>query len=444
MTDPGAPADAAVIRPARRVGGTLAVPGDKSLSHRALLFSALAEGPTVLEGLGTGQDVASTRAAIAALGVTVRQEGPRVHVTGRGLDGLKPPAAALDCQNSGTTLRTLMGLLAGRPFTTTLIGDASLSTRPMRRVADPLRAMGAQIALSDGGRPPVVVTGGALSALRYELPIASAQVKTALLLAGLQAQPTAALDGTTVVEPAPTRDHTERMLRAMGADLVVDGPEVCIRPGRLSPLCLGAVYSVPGDLSSAAFFLVAGALLADRPLRLARVGVNPTRTGILDVLAAAGAEVRQEELSLDPAGEPVADLWLQRSELRAVDIAGDLTVRAIDELPVLAVLLTQARGRSTIRDAAELRVKESDRIAATVRMLRDMGATVEERADGLEIVGPTPLHGATVAAGHDHRIAMAAAVAGLAAVEGDTHIQGASAASVSFPSFFDTLASIVD
>ena len=425
----------AIVGRAASAGGTVGVPGDKSISHRALLFSALAEGTSTISGLALGEDVRSTARVLRDLGVEIAAtEAGSATVAGRGFVGLSASAAPLDCGNSGTTIRLMMGVLAGRPFEATLFGDASLSSRPMRRVAEPLSAMGARLDLAEGGRPPVVVRGGRLAAIEVATPVASAQVKSAILLAGLQA------DGCTVVtEPELSRDHTERMLRAMGARIVTDGTRTSIQPGPLKPL---VEYVVPGDLSSAAFLLSAGLLLPGPGLTVTGVGTNPTRTGFLSAVQSMNAAVGLTDV--DKAdGEPVGALSARLSRLGPLELRGALTVRAIDEVPILAVLCTQAHGRSVIADAGELRVKESDRLAAVARFLTAMGANVIERPDGLEIEGPTPLHGADVEPEGDHRIAMSAAVAALVA-EGETRIRGVECAAVSFPGFFDVLRRVTD
>lgn len=387
------------------------VPGDKSISHRAVLFGALAPRGGPVTHLADGADVRSSASVIASLG--------KVDV--------------LDCGNSGTTMRLVMGIMAGMGLEGTLIGDASLSGRPMGRIAEPLERMGARIELSEG-RPPVRVcrAPGRLRGIEYVSPVASAQVKSAILLAGLFCD-----SETTVIEPARSRDHTERMLAAMGADLEVDGLRVTIRPGpALSPL---DAFAVPGDLSSAAFLLAAGSLIDGGGIVLEGVGVNPTRTGVLDALAAMGADL--EVVNRRESMEPTADLVVRKAALSPLDLSGEGVVRAIDEVPILAVLATQAHGRSVIRDAAELRVKECDRLAVTAGFLNDMGARVTELDDGLVIEGPTPLRGASVDPHYDHRIAMAAAVAGLVA-DGDVRLEDESCIAVSYPGFFEDLETV--
>jgi 3-phosphoshikimate 1-carboxyvinyltransferase len=411
------------VRPARRLDGEVRLPGDKSISHRALMLNAVAEGEARVEGLSNGADVASTAGCLRALGVEI--EAGRV--AGRGLAGLREPSGPLDCGNSGTTMRLLAGLLAGRPFPVTLVGDGSLSRRPMDRVTAPLRLMGA-----NAETEPLRVGGGApLRGVTYESPVASAQVKSAVLLAGLSAE-----GATSVVEPAPTRDHTERMLEAMGAtvaredrSVTVNGPVAALRP---------LDVTVPGDLSAAAFWLVAAGLHADARLRLQGVGVNPTRTALLDLLEAAGVRVARLRPRL--AGvEPVADLEVGTASAgRAFEVAGTAAAELIDELPVLAIAAALLPGTSRITGARELRVKESDRVAAMAAGLAAMGGDVTELEDGWEIRGPRHLEGARVTSAGDHRVAMALAVAGLLA-DGATEIEDAGCVDISYPGFWDQL-----
>ncbi|MFT5432960.1 MAG: 3-phosphoshikimate 1-carboxyvinyltransferase [Myxococcota bacterium] len=418
----------AEISPKSTINGSVRVPGDKSISHRVLMFGALADGVTRASNLAPGADVRSTGAVLRQLGVDVTVDGDQAVVHGLGVRGFSAASEPLDCGNSGTTMRLMMGVLAGMDFNSELIGDASLSGRPMRRVSIPLEAMGAQCALTDG-HAPVRITGSPLAGRRYESPIASAQVKSAIVLAGLFAT-----GRTEVVEPARSRDHTERMLSRMGANLSIDKLTVGIEKSDLKSL---ESVVVAGDLSSAAFLIAAGLLLDGDGLTIRGAGVNPTRTGILDALAQMGATI-DRVAEREQAGEPVADLVVRKQALRGTELRGELVVRAIDEVPILAVLATQAVGRTVIADAGELRVKESDRLKATHRMLTDMGATISETPDGLIIDGPTPLHAARVDSVHDHRIAMAAAVAGLIAA-GTTTIDGAEVVDVSYPGFFQVL-----
>ena len=427
------------VHPAAALAGTPSLPADKSVSHRAALFAALADGESEIVGFSDAADPHSTLACLRGLGVEVEEREdvlgadgvPSLFVQGKGLGGLRAPASALDCGNSGTTMRLLAGLLAGRPFESTLVGDASLTPRPMGRVATPLGQMGARIAMTDG-HAPLVVHGGSLSGITYRLPVASAQVKSAVLLAGLSASGT-----TTVVEPVATRDHTERMLEL---DVLEVGGErhVSVTGGHA---VRARQWVVPRDVSAAAFFLVAGSVAEVATIQLNGVGLNPTRSGVLDVLRAMGADIRISN-ERDRGGEPLGDLRVEApGGLVGVEIGGAIVPNLIDEIPVLAVAAACAEGRTVIRDAEELRVKETDRIEATADVLRAMGAHVEERPDGLVIEGGRPLKGAEVDARHDHRIAMAAAVAALVA-DGPTTIHGAEAAAVSFPAFWGALESV--
>lgn len=420
------------ITPGRPPRGEVHVPGDKSLAHRALLLGALSEPGVTVRGLPAGRDVASTRRCLEQLGapITAAPDGG-LHVTA-------PPqlrgGETLDCGNSGTTARLLAGLLAGQGIAARLTGDASLRRRPMRRVVDPLRAMGADITASGGGLPLHLGSrGGPLRPGDHAPAVASAQVKSAILLAGLGAAGT-----TRVHEPAASRDHTERLLAAMGVPVRRDGCTVSLvgRPGARAPLG-GLDLDLPGDLSTAAFLLTVGVVVPGAAIRLPGVGVNPTRTGLLDVLRGMAAPVTTAR-PREPGGEPVADLLARHGLLRPVSIGGDLVPRLIDELPLVAVLATQAVGTTVVRDAGELRHKESDRIATVVAQLQRMGARIVEHADGFAVTGPTTLRGAVVDAGGDHRLAMALAVAALAAV-GETVIDGAEAAAVSHPAFWDDL-----
>ena len=397
------------------------MPGDKSISHRALMLNAIAVGRARVTGLSPGADLASTASCLRALGVAI--EGDLVE--GRGLDGLRPPAGPLDCGNSGTTMRLLAGILAGRPFTTTLVGDESLSGRPMGRVAEPLRLMGARVAES-----PLTIKGGRLRGIDHRPPVASAQVKSAIILAGLQAT-----GETSVTEPAATRNHTELMLIAMGADVRTNGRRVSVRPGRLASVDV----TVPGDLSAAAFWLVLGGLYPGARLTVPGVGVNESRAGLLRVLEGCGIRVAAR-FPRRSGGEPVADLEVDGGgwQLAPLRLAGALSAAVIDEIPVLAVAAALLPGRSVIRDAAELRVKESDRIAAMAEGLQAMGARVLATADGFEIEGGLPLEGARVRSFGDHRVAMALAVAGVFA-GGTTEIDDPGCVTISYPGFWEEL-----
>jgi 3-phosphoshikimate 1-carboxyvinyltransferase len=418
------------VSPVRRLAGRVVVPGDKSISHRAALLGALAHGRTEITGFLEGEDCLATLKAVRALGVEVTRKAPGHYlVDGAGLHGLAEPEDVIDCGNSGTGARLLVGVLAGQPFWTVLTGDESLRSRPMDRVAEPLRRMGATVVgRREGSRLPLAVCGARpLKALTYASPVASAQVKTALLLAGLWA------DGpVTVREPAPSRDHTERMLGGFGARLAVGLEGVTLTPGAE---LTGQPVAVPGDISSAAFFLVAAAAMSDADVTIAHVGTNPTRTGVLEVLEAMGAAIRQQAATgPGSAAEPAADLAVRGGPLRGTGIGGAMIPRLIDEVPILAVAAALAEGPSEIRDAAELRVKESDRIRAIASELGRMGARITERPDGLRIEGGTRLRGAVVGSGGDHRMAMALVIAGLLA-DGETVVEDTECIATSFPGF---------
>ena len=425
------------VRGARRLRGTIRVPGDKSISHRALLFNALAEGTARVRGFLDGADCRTTLAALRAMGVRIDETGETLTVHGAGMHGLIEPTEILDCGNSGTTTRLLLGILAGQPFFTALTGDGSLRRRPMGRVTDPLRQMGARIDGREGGKLlPLGVRGGNLHGITYALPVASAQVKSSLLLAALFAD-----SPTTLTGRIDSRDHTERMLRAMGANLVEADGALTLTPG--SPLTARDV-DVPGDISSAAFWLVAGAAHPDAELMIEHVGVNPTRTGILDMLGLMGAEIVVHN-AREVSGEPVADLTVRSSRLKGAEIGGSLIPRGIDELVVVAVAAAMAEGRTVVRDAAELRVKESDRVATVVEGLRRFGARAEAADDGFVIEGPNALLAEDQESHGDHRLAMAWAVAALIAQDREeTAIHGASVADVSYPTFWQTVAQIAE
>ena len=420
-----------VVCPARHFGGTVRVPGDKSISHRALILGALATGRTTIRGLAPGGDCRSTRACLSALGVRISEsrgpEGTVWHVEGRGLGGLVPPSVPLDAGNSGTTARFLMGVLAGHRFTAALIGDASLSRRPMTRVAEPLGLMGARIGTT-GGCLPATVAGGALRGIAYEMPICSAQVKSAVLLAGLHAEGV-----TTVTEPQQTRDHTERALAAFGASISVEPLRVVVAGGR--PLSAADV-TVPGDPSSAAFWAAAAAGIPGASVVLDGVCLNPSRTSFLGILARMGARVDVQRD--DSAGaEPRGSVSVRHESLHPVEIQPFEVPGLIDELPALAALATHGGGIS-VTGAAELRVKESDRITALVAGLRALGADAEEFVDGFRVSGTRRLTGGVADAAGDHRLAMAFAVAALGA-RGESLIRGAESVAISYPGFFETL-----
>jgi 3-phosphoshikimate 1-carboxyvinyltransferase len=420
------------------VKGSITIPGDKSISHRALMLGAIAEGETIIEGLLLGEDPRSTAACFRAMGAKISElNSERVIVQGIGLGNLQEPEDVLDAGNSGTTIRLMLGLLASHPdrlFTVT--GDHSLRSRPMSRVIKPLEQMGAKIWGRKGNSlAPLAVQGHNLQPIHYQSPIASAQVKSCILLAGLM------VDGqTTVTEPALSRDHSERMLQAFGATLAVD-PNTNSVTITGKPTLRGQKVIVPGDVSSAAFWLVAGATVPGSDLLITNVGINPTRTGVLDALEMMEADITRENERV-VAGEPVADLRVKYSQLQACEIAGDLIPRLIDEIPVLAVAAAFANGTTVIKDAAELRVKESDRLAVMATELGKMGANISELADGLEITGGQELQGAEVDSFTDHRIAMSLAIAALRATS-KTTILRAEAAFISYPNFVETLTQVL-
>ncbi|MFB2770461.1 3-phosphoshikimate 1-carboxyvinyltransferase [Pelatocladus sp. BLCC-F211] len=418
--------------------GRIQIPGDKSISHRALMLGAIAQGQTQIQGLLLGEDPCSTASCFQAMGAEISElNSELVTVTGIGLGNLQEPADVLNAGNSGTTMRLMLGLLASHPgrfFTVT--GDSSLRSRPMSRVVKPLQQMGAQIWGRQGNSlAPLAISGQALKPIHYYSPIASAQVKSCILLAGLLTE-----GQTTVTEPALSRDHSERMLRAFGAKLDID-PETnsvtITGPAQL----VGQTVIVPGDISSAAFWLIAGAIVPNSDLVIENVGVNPTRTGILEALAMMGADIQLLN-EREVAGEPVADLRVRSSRLQSCTIAGEIIPRLIDEIPILAVAAVFAEGTTVIKDAAELRVKESDRIAVMAQQLNQMGAKVTELPDGMEITGGTPLVATDLDSYTDHRIAMSLAIAALVAT-GTTTIHRAEAASISYPNFIPTLQSVI-
>ena len=423
---------AMIIRPVKNILGSLRLPGDKSISHRYAMLAAIAGGTTRLSNFSTGADCASTLGCIQQLGCNVRNETARVEIKGR--ERLRQPQKSLDCGNSGSTMRMLSGILAGQDFAFDLHGDESLSRRPMARVMEPLRLMGAEISAAPGDRPPLHIRGGKLRGIEYRTPIASAQVKSAVLFAGLLAE-----GETTVEEPHRTRDHSEQALRAFGVELSRSRNRVTVRGGQQ----LRAIdAAIPGDISSAAFFLCAAALFPDSNLVIDNLLLNPTRASLLDVLKVLGAGLSVINLE-EHHGELVGTVKIEHGRLTGTTIAGAQSVALIDELPVLAAIAPYTRDGIEIRDARELRVKESDRIALVARNLRAMGAQCEERDDGLRVPGSQRLHGGEVDSGGDHRIAMAFAVAALRA-EGETMIRGAESARISFPEFFTMLENVVE
>jgi 3-phosphoshikimate 1-carboxyvinyltransferase len=420
------------IKPAQAVNGSIQLPGDKSISHRYAMLGAIAEGRTEIHFFSSSADCESTLACLGKLGVSVERKENVVTFDGVGLRGLYPPREVLDAGNSGSTMRMLTGILAGQPFRSVIRGDASLSRRPMQRVIDPLARMGARIKSAEGARPPLEIEGGNLQPIHYQLPVASAQVKSAVLFAGLYAE-----GETEVVEPMATRDHTEIALEQMGVEIGRHRQTVSVRgPARLE----GTTVHIPGDISSAAFFLAAALLAPQSNLVIQNIGLNPTRTAILDLLSPMGGDIRV--LNVERLhGELIGDLHVESSRLEGGEIPPGLIPRLIDELPVLAVLGTQTEKGLSFRGAAELRVKESDRLVAVADNLRRMGAEVEEFADGLRVAGRQALRGAEVESYGDHRIAMAFAVAALVA-QGTTLIRGSDCVDVSFPGFFEVLARV--
>lgn len=413
------------------LSGELHVPGDKSISHRAIMFGAIAEGETRVQGLLRGEDVLATLAAFRAMGVEIEDVADELIIQGRGLSALTKPEKPLDMGNSGTSTRLIAGILAGLPFETRLTGDASLSKRPMDRIAVPLRVMGAKISgLTEKVKLPLTIEGGKLSAIDYDLPVASAQVKSSLIFAALSTDENSV---TKLVEKEKTRSHTEEMLVQFGGEIAVSGKTILVPGGQRLQ---GTTVNVPGDISSAAFWLVAGLILPDSKITLKNVGVNPTRTGILDVIAAMGGN-----LQLTENDENSATLTVSTSQLTGTEIAGELIPRLIDELPIIALLATQAEGETVIRDAEELRVKETDRIAVVADILSKFGADVMPTADGLIIRGKTPLHVPDVSIDTlgDHRIGMMTAIASLLVTDRMVELLNAETIKTSYPTFFEDL-----
>ncbi|HZG60260.1 MAG TPA: 3-phosphoshikimate 1-carboxyvinyltransferase [Anoxybacillus sp.] len=412
--------------------GAIEVPGDKSISHRAVMFGAIANGTTTISNFLAGEDCLSTIDCFRKLGVSITQNGSEVVVEGKGIRGLQEPTEILNVGNSGTTTRLLLGILAGCSFHACLIGDESIAKRPMARVTNPLREMGAKIdGREHGNYTPLSIRGGNLQAIRYTSPVASAQVKSAILLAGLMADGT-----TTVIEPHKSRDHTERMLKAFGGEVVVDGLTVSVTGKQQLK---GAHIDVPGDISSAAFFLVAGAIVPNSEITLKNVGLNPTRTGIIDVLKQMGADIAIENIRNEES-EPMGDITVRTSELKGIEIGGELIPRLIDEIPIIALLATQAEGTTVIKDASELRVKETDRIATVVSELSQLGADIEATEDGMIIRGKTKLKANNIVVDSygDHRIGMMLAIAACI-TEGNLILNRSEAIAVSYPNFFEHL-----
>lgn len=418
-----------------QLNGTIIVPGDKSISHRSIMFGAIAKGKTTVSGFLLGEDCLSTIDCFRKLGVDITVEGTNVTIQSDGMDNWQEPKEVLYTGNSGTTTRLMLGILSGTKLHTVMTGDASIAKRPMRRVADPLRLMGAQIAGRENGQyTPLAIQGTQLKAIDYTMPVASAQVKSAIILAGLRAE------GTTIVrEKEVSRDHTERMLRQFGAQITVEDGVVYFEGGQQ----LKATHvNVPGDISSAAFFLVAGAIVPNSNIVMKNVGVNPTRAGIIEVLENMGASMKVE-VEDETAAEPTATITIETSNLKATTIEGDIIPRLIDEIPILALLATQAEGTTIIRDAEELKVKETDRITAVVNELKKLGANIEATDDGMIIHGPTKLHGGKLQSYGDHRIGMMGAIAALISNE-PVEIDDTDCIAVSYPTFFDHVNSLLN
>ncbi|OYQ67051.1 3-phosphoshikimate 1-carboxyvinyltransferase [Aerococcus sp. 1KP-2016] len=420
---------------ANRIQGEIVIPGDKSISHRSIMFAAIAHGTSKITGFLHAEDCISTMNIFRSLGVQIDElEDGSVVVHGKGIEGLQAPNGALDAGNSGTTMRLLAGLFSGFPFKLKMIGDASLSKRPMNRVMIPLRQMGASISGSEGSEfaPLYIQPVDHLNAIEYDMPVASAQVKSSILLAGLSAK------GTTIIhEKEKSRDHTERMLRQFGVNIEVNDKDISLEGGQT---LTASDVQVPADISSAAFFIVAALLVKDSQLRMPNVGLNPTRAGIIQVLKDMGGLI---ETNYKATGLS-ADLTVRSSVLKGTEFGGDIIPTLIDEIPIIALAATQAEGQTIIRDAQELKVKETDRIQVTAQELNKMGANIIETEDGMIITGPTQLHAADVDSHGDHRIGMMLQIAALLVEEGTVHLTDAEAVNISFPSFFDDLARIVD
>lgn len=414
------------------IKGELTVPADKSISHRSIMFGAISHGKTTITNFLKAEDCLSTMSMFRQLGVRIEEEEEEIHVYGHGIEGLQTPTERLDAGNSGTTIRLLLGILAGSKISAEVSGDDSLNRRPMGRVMNPLREMGADLKeIEHPDLPPLRVTGGPLKPIEYEMPIASAQVKSAILFAALQA------DGeTTIIEKERSRNHTEEMIKQFGGEIRVEDKVITLVGGQR---LVGQNVAVPGDISSAAFYLVAASILPNSEVLLKQVGINPTRTGILDVLNEMGASI--QEMQIDQQNQ-AADLMVRSANLQACTIEGEIIPRLIDELPILALAATQAQGTTIIRDAQELKVKETNRIDATAEELLKMGANIETTDDGLIIHGPTPLHGATVDSHGDHRIGMMLQIAALLTAE-PVELNHPEAVNISYPDFFTDLAGLI-
>ncbi|KZZ86403.1 3-phosphoshikimate 1-carboxyvinyltransferase [Bacillus sp. SJS] len=423
------------LHSSRGLQGEIHIPGDKSISHRAVMFGSVAEGKTVITNFLNGADCLSTISCFKKMGVDITVDGTNVEVNGKGFEGLQEPADILDVGNSGTTTRLILGLLAGTPFHSCLIGDESIAKRPMKRVTEPLKQMGVSIDGRDHGNfTPISIRGGSLSGITFKSNVASAQVKSAILLAGLRTEG----ELTSVTEPHKSRDHTERMLKSFGAEVEENGLTVSIKGGQALK---GAQIEVPGDISSAAFFLAAGAIVPNSKLILRRVGINPTRSGILEVLEQMGAAIKVTEVET-ASFEPMADLEIQTSDLKGTTISGELIPKLIDEIPIIALIATQAEGKTIIKDAEELKVKETNRIDTVVHELKKLGADIEATEDGMIINGKKPLTGGVEVSSHgDHRIGMMLSIAACL-TEKTVELGQAEAINVSYPGFFNDLARV--
>ncbi|MDQ1001725.1 3-phosphoshikimate 1-carboxyvinyltransferase [Neobacillus niacini] len=413
--------------------GSIEIPGDKSISHRSVMFGSIAQGITKVKNFLPGDDCLSTISCFRKLGVIIEENDEGLTIYGNGFEGLKEPNELLDVGNSGTTIRLLLGILAGRPFFSSLIGDQSIGKRPMTRVTEPLRTMGAKIdGRKNGEFTPLSIRGGRLNPITYKMPVASAQVKSALILAGLQAE-----GETTIIEKEESRDHTERMIRKFGGEVKKDNRKIMVKGGQK---LIASDILVPGDISSAAFFLVAGAIVPDSEILLKNVGLNPTRTGIIEIMNQMGANFEihnKDEDSFEPAG----DITIKTSRLRGTVVQGDVIPRLIDEIPIIALLATQAEGTTIIKDASELKVKETNRIDTVVQELTKLGASIEATDDGMIIHGGTTLRGGKVSSHGDHRIGMMLAIASLLC-EDQVELEDPEAISVSYPNFFNHLNSL--
>jgi 3-phosphoshikimate 1-carboxyvinyltransferase len=418
----------------KRLIGKITIPGDKSISHRSVMFGSIAHGETTVTNFLPGEDCLSTISCFRKLGVIIEESDNQLRIIGKGFEGLTEPTEVLDVSNSGTTIRLLMGILAGRPFFSSLVGDESIGKRPMTRVTNPLTELGARIdGRKNGSFTPISIRGGGLKPVNYHLPVASAQVKSALILAGLQAE-----GQSIIIEPEETRDHTERMIIKFGGEIRKDNQKIIVKGGQK---LIGTMIQVPGDISSAAFFLVAGAIIPESEIVLKDVGLNPTRTGIIEVMKKMGADleiVQNEEASFEPSG----DLIIKTSKLKGTVIEGGLIPKLIDEIPIIALLATQAEGTTIIKDAEELKVKETNRIDTVVHELKKLGAKIEATEDGMIIYGKSKLSGGTVSSHGDHRIGMMLAIAALLC-ENEAELENPEAISVSYPNFFAHLNNLI-